>query len=174
MSKNKKEERFWEFLCSLSDSAGAKAVLRRGLAQEPGTYPPMFRYIEAWVDMKNDYWRGKVYYLVASLWAYHQGFSTEGNMGDHFFSLKGIKREEEDGPTERRFSQLLAAHPDDLLNYHLRQAISLLKSQDINVNWPRLIADLCYWQLPKRTVQHRWASSFWHKNDQSISEKKVS
>ena len=64
---------------------------------------------------------------------------------------------------ERRFTALLAAHPDDLPDY-LRQAVSFLKSKEEPVNWTQLLWDLQSRDKrddPKRSVQKQWARSFW-------------
>jgi CRISPR system Cascade subunit CasB len=64
---------------------------------------------------------------------------------------------------ERRFTALLAAHPDDLPDY-LRQAVSFLKSKEVPVNWNQLLWDLQNWDRrddPKYSVQKKWARSFW-------------
>lgn len=61
---------------------------------------------------------------------------------------------------ERRFTALLAAHPDDLPDY-LRQAVSFLKSKDVPINWNQLIWDLQKWNDEDRRIQKEWARSFW-------------
>ena len=64
---------------------------------------------------------------------------------------------------ERRFTALLAAHPDDLPDY-LRQAVSFLKSKDVPINWNQLLWDLQDWDKredPKYSVQKKWARAFW-------------
>ncbi len=61
---------------------------------------------------------------------------------------------------ERRFTALLAAHPDDLPDY-LRQAVSFLKSREEPVNWNELLRDLQNWRHEDRFVQKKWAREFW-------------
>ena len=67
---------------------------------------------------------------------------------------------------------LLSAHPDDLGDY-LRQAVSLLKSKDVPVNWQRLLKDVLAWkrrdERPRLKVQKRWARNFWRSRDKTSS-----
>jgi CRISPR system Cascade subunit CasB len=66
---------------------------------------------------------------------------------------------------------LLAAHPDDL-DFHLRQAVSFLKSRDVPVNWHQLLSDVLAWGHPERYVQRRWARAFWGRSTQHTQEDK--
>ena len=79
-------------------------------------------------------------------------------MGQHFARAWNVKGD--NTALERRFTVLLAAHPDDVGD-HLRQAISFLKSQDIPINWHQLLRDLVAWGHPDRFVQQQWARGFW-------------
>jgi CRISPR system Cascade subunit CasB len=61
---------------------------------------------------------------------------------------------------ERRFVGLLNCHADDL-DKHLRQAVGLLKSKDIPIDWTRLLHDIQGWIWESRNVQLAWARAFW-------------
>lgn len=149
------------YLLSLkqSDDRGALAVLRRGLSSPPAQDIAMYPYIARFVSEETRDGRGeKVAYLIAALFAYHQLNTSEGNFGDHMRSL--IKEEKDQKSTERRFVQLLSVDFEDLPDY-LRQPVSMLKSQEISINWEQLYKDLRQWDRPDKCVQKRWANSFW-------------
>ncbi len=81
-------------------------------------------------------------------------------MGDHFARLR--RPDVDDIAIERRFNVLLAAHPDDL-GVHLRQAVSLLRSKEVPINWLQLFWDIQRWNHPveRARVRRRWARAFW-------------
>jgi CRISPR system Cascade subunit CasB len=149
---------------------GALASLRRGLGQPPGTVAEMYRYVEPFLGGMESGARYKesAFYLVAALFALHPKSTEEGNMGAHLAKTRTTNGED---ALERRFTALLAAHPDDLPDY-LRQTVSFLKSKEEPVNWLQLLKDLQNWEKrddPKYSVQKRWAREFWRKNQTTAS-----
>ena len=156
------EERFIQYLQSLANGQdrGALASLRRGLGQPPGTVADMYRYVEPYLGQERSGLKESAFYLVAALFAFHPQSTNEGNMGMH---LAKTRSEGGEDALERRFTALLASHPDDLPDY-LRQAVSFLKSKEEPVNWLELLWDLQNWDKrddPKYSVQKKWARSFW-------------
>ena len=164
------EERFINRLKQLAEGQdrGALASLRRGLGQPPGTVADMYRYVEPFLGGEARY-KEDAFYLVAALFALHPKSTDEkSNMGTH---LAKTRTDAGADALERRFTALLAAHPDDLPDY-LRQAVSFLKSKEEPVNWLRLLQDLQYWDKrddPKHSVQRRWAQEFWRKHQSTES-----
>lgn len=136
---------------------GALAALRRGLGQQPGTVAEMYRYVEPFLPQVRSGAQEAAYYLVASLFALHPKSSSAGNFGAHMAQTRSENGED---ALERRFTALLAAHPDDLPDV-LRQSVSFLKSKEIPVNWNQLFWDLQNWDDEDRRVQKKWASAFW-------------
>jgi CRISPR system Cascade subunit CasB len=159
-----KEHPFIAYLETLRDDRGALAALRRGLGQPPGTVASMYPYVVRWLPDKAMPWQEAACYLIASLFAYHPVEGGTGNMGDHFARTRDPQGD--DTATERRFTALLAAHPDDL-DFYLRQAISFLRSKEVPVNWHQLFFDLQGWGLESRIVQKRWAQAFWGRTERS-------
>ena len=130
------------------------AALRRGLGAEPGEEPAMYPHVVPWINE----WREEAdIYMIASLFALHPASASSGNMGRH---CRSLDPNQENDPTERRFVQLLRMRRETL-EPRLRQQISILKSNDVPVNWHQLIADLRNWDHPDRFVQRRWAGDFW-------------
>lgn len=149
---------FVEYLEGLRDDRGALAALRRGLGQPPGTVADMYRYVIPWLPEETKPWREAAYYQIAALFAYHPAEGGTGNMGNHFARTRDPQGD--NTAIERRFTALLAAHPNDLDTY-LRQAVSFLRSKEVPVNWDRLFRDIQRWGYQERTVQQAWARSFW-------------
>ena len=114
------------------DDRAALADLRRGLGEPPGTVASMYRHVIPWIPA-NQFIEDTAY-IVASLFAFHPvsgGARTVGTALAAIHSADGSSRPES---IERRFTTLLSAHEDDL-QVHLRQAISLLKVNDIPLDW---------------------------------------
>jgi len=148
-----------DYLETKKDDRGVMAALRRGLGQPPGTIYSMYRYVVPFLGDEVSLARDAAYYLVAALYAYHPMSGDLKNLGASMALLRDPKGENNDA-LERRFTVLLAAHPDDL-DVYLRQAIGVLKSKDIPVNWHQLLADVLAWGHPNRYVQRNWAHAFW-------------
>lgn len=143
---------------------GALAALRRGLGQPPGTVAAMYPYVVPWLPKDVRPWEEAAYYLIAALFALYPSPSGTGNLGASFRQAQPKEPPAPEGerisPVERRFTVLLAAHPDDLPD-HLRQAVSFLKSKEVAVNWHQLFADIQQWNRLDRRVQREWARAFW-------------
>lgn len=159
------ERKFVEYLRSLVDTEdrAALAALRRGLGRPPGSVPELCRYVVPWAPTDGPSWHEDIYYLVAALFALHQGSWPPGvaqgptNLGASFRRLAETSRSES---VEKRFVALLSVHPDDL-PAHLRHAVSLLKAHDVPVDWAQLLHDLRDWGHEDRFVQRDWARAFW-------------
>ncbi len=156
---------FVTYLQSLAqkEDRGALAALRRGLGQPPGTVAAMYPYVVPWLPSEAGQRIEAVYYTVAALYALHPMPGGEGNLGASFRRAQG---NEENPAIERRFTALLAAHPDDLADY-LRQAVSFLKSRETPIDWSQLMADIQRWDHPAHIVQKAWASAFWGRTNQN-------
>jgi CRISPR system Cascade subunit CasB len=163
MTKNPpKPDPFIQYLEEHREDRALLAALRRGAGQPPGASPEVSKYVQSWLSQDSPTYLEEAYYLIAPLFALHPKEGGQGNMGDHFAAL----REPGEGPPpsiERRFMLLLSAHPDDLGDY-LRQAVGLLKSKDVAVDWQQLLRDVLAWksrdERPRR-VQKEWARKFW-------------
>lgn len=153
-----RDDPFISYLETLREDRAALAALRRGLGQPPGTAVEQFPYVVPWLPSQSSRSLEESYFLVASLFAYHPAPGGTGDMGSHM--AQACQAGEDATATERRFTALLAAHPDDL-PFYLRQAVSFLRSREVPINWHQLIYDVRGWGHPDRYVQRRWARSFW-------------
>lgn len=178
-SKQKEEHRdpFIEFLVDHRDDRALMASLRRGLAQP--RCAEVSRIVQCWLSEDSPRWLEDAYYSVAPLFGlYHDEITSKGNLGDHFRELaENTKRPQDDEiprNVERRFIQLLASDANGL-DDALRPAISLLKSNEIAVNWQQLLDDVIAWRhTDDRRDQVRlwWSRAFWRTKRKSNQQPK--
>lgn len=143
------------------ENRGPLAALRRGLQHEPGTCVDMYPHIIPWLGHVKGKWEKDMHYLIASLFAYHPSTSNTGNMGDVFKKISLNKKKNKNNSLEQRFVTLLRSNPEDL-PFHIRQAISIAKSENIPINWHRLFYDLKRWPYESNFPPYEnWAQSFW-------------
>jgi len=148
-----------------------RAVLKRSLSFDPGTYPPAFPYVEPRVHQDENHWRRTVYYLVAGLWAlnsqdnpgYRQSLSSACGM---LYISNGK------APSiEKRFISLLDAD-EGQISYRLRQLVALLK--DFSINFDELLNDLVSWNHPGKFIQIKWAKCFYRSEEKTDNEPETS
>ena len=135
----------------------ALAILRRGASGQPRSTFEMFPLVVPWVPKARRLEDGAL--LVAALFALHPQPGGVGTLGRAFASIP--KKTES---TDRRFVALLNCHREDL-PVQLRQAISLLRSGEVSVDWRRLLGDVLGWDHESRYVQRGWARDFWQPVD---------
>jgi len=142
---------------------GALATLRRGLI---GSVPfEAYKYLHCNLTKQQE----ETALLIASLFALHPAKDGKGNLGDAFAR---IPKQDRSDSIEKRFVALLNSHSEDL-RVHLRQAVSLLKSKGIPIDWRQLLDDVLRWDREDRTVQKSWAKSFWsEKSEETAKDKK--
>ena len=144
-----------------------RAVLRRSLAFDPGTFPAAFPYVEPFLKEDGGNWRRQVHYLVAALWASHWKAGREGAkvpvaIAVAHYAMAHHTREQLNGrasSTERRFITLLDADTDEL-PYRLRQMVRYAASRGVGVHWPLLFFHIHRWNALGKGVQKTWARSF--------------
>ncbi len=170
MSLDESQKAFVGYLLSLAkegqENRAALAGLRSGLGKKPGEMARVHKHVAPYLPAEsyNDRW----YYLVATLFGLHPkhrgpGESTtdSGGLKKAWTLGRAFKplRDKSDS-MEARFVALLNAHADDL-DDHLRHAVSLLKANDLSLDWFRFLEDLLAWDHPEGYVQLRWARDFY-------------
>jgi CRISPR system Cascade subunit CasB len=134
------------------EERGSLAALRRGAGSAPGTVAAMYPHILPWVPCQP--WVEDAAYIVGSLFALNSQPGGQGNIGKAFTLLP------QNESLEKRFVALLNCNREDLPN-HLRQAVGLLKSKEVPIDWRQLLHDILYWDHESRFVQRQWARDFW-------------
>jgi CRISPR system Cascade subunit CasB len=154
--------RFIEWLESASSgSSKVRAVLRRSLAFDPGSFPAAFPYVEPFLRGEESAWRREAHYLAAGLWAlnWREG-RTAGVPIGRACALHQIKSNS--ASTEQRFIALLDSDLSQL-PYRLRQIVALIK--DYYVDFDALLKGLCAWNSEDKWVQNQWARDFYRNLD---------
>jgi CRISPR system Cascade subunit CasB len=146
----------------------ALAKLRRGLGKPPGATLETVAVVQPRLPPKLQTGAEDACYLAASLFADHPQPGGRGSLG-RAFALLALKRQADS--LEKRFVALLNADEEDLAE-HLRHAVSLLRSENIAVDWACLIDDIQRWGHPdrRRRVQRQWARDFWGGGGQAETE----
>lgn len=150
------------------------AALRRGLLLEPHQFYELYSVVPPWVLEHQRRDEIDRQFMVAILFALHPYTFTKDqlaarhrNLGESLRILarkrsagEGTEPQELPEPLKRRMDAMLAAHPDDLFE-HLRQMIRLLGSEEVPVDWDKLLWDLRDWDSEDRKVQWQWSRSFY-------------
>lgn len=161
---------FVEHLQKLQDKdRGAMATLRHSLAFAPGAYPKAYPYVERYAkaDWHERDARRLALYGVAGLFARHPKQHAR-SFGTAFGELMRARSKPSDPnkSIEARFIALLGADPEGVLD-HLRQAISLMATDGIGLDYASLLTDLSCWLHqagdPERRdrLRQRWARDFY-------------
>jgi CRISPR system Cascade subunit CasB len=157
---------FIAYLKDLSqrDDRAALAALRRGLGKEPGTAIDAYKHV---LRFNPRQWEEEWFCLVAALFALHPTDwpvdETHGRRSTNFgasLARLWLKREAGRDGLERRLVALLNAHREDLPD-KLRHAVSLLRAEEVPVDWLQLLRDLRGWEADNRRVQRSWARAYW-------------
>ncbi len=102
------------------------------------------------------------YFLVATLFPLADG-DGHGDLGN---ALRHATDTNNEKGLRRRLETLLDAQ-EAQLPFRLRQTVHFLHSRRVGVDWATLLDDLLYWNLPDRSVQRRWARSYFGVQPQS-------
>jgi CRISPR system Cascade subunit CasB len=169
-------ESFVTYLEELRDrqDRGALAAMRRWLDGSARSSVEAMRVVQPRLSMTNVHTRETredVSLLVGALFALHDAPGGSGNLGDAFRRLGGSG--EPPPNVERRFMTLLACDEDEI-DAVLRQAVMLLKSGSVPINWHQTFRDLMSWKgrdpQKRELVRRRWARSFWRSRSQSEND----
>jgi CRISPR system Cascade subunit CasB len=155
---SKQPPAFIQHLFELSDreDRGALSELKRSLVLNNEVLA--MRHVLPWLGGDVGSRWVSVALLVAGLYALHPERTTGTNFGGSMGSL--WQAQDKRYSTEQRFVALLSARSEDL-PYYLRQAVALIASHKIPLDWAKLYRDLCNWGHTDRFVQRDWARAFW-------------
>jgi CRISPR system Cascade subunit CasB len=161
---NELEDRFvgqLERLVEIEDRA-MLARLRRGLGKPLGFATER----DGWVIGRLPSLSHRdlsIYATIASLFASHSQPHGEGSLGESFRKLGRVRATPDGKPNdsvEKRFVALLNTNLEDLGD-QLRHAVSLLRANNIPIDWRSLLHDIRGWDGERRWVQVRWSRDFW-------------
>ncbi|MFO0613172.1 MAG: type I-E CRISPR-associated protein Cse2/CasB [Polyangiaceae bacterium] len=163
-----KTDRIHDFIRAIGghvkeEDRGALAALRRSLTDEHGMAAQAAPYVVPYLpaDSSNAA-RDRAFFLVGALYALHPAHVRGKSLAQSYRELC-LKRSPDGKITpamQARFVALLDAHPEDV-GEHVRHAVGLLKSQEISIDYEKLLRDLVRFDRPDRRVQRDWARDFW-------------
>ncbi|MEZ4714431.1 MAG: type I-E CRISPR-associated protein Cse2/CasB [Caldilineaceae bacterium] len=149
------DERIEKFMDSLGNlDAGERAQLKRNAgkrlteARHIGTF---YRVLPHGTPRYQE----EFFFLVATLYPLADG-GAQGNFGT---SLRRARDGQNDNGLNRRIEVLLDADQTQL-PFRLRQAVRLLYSKRVNIDWVQLTKDLIFWNGEERRVQQAWARAY--------------
>ncbi len=151
-----------------SDPA-ALAELRRGVGRSLEDSPDSWPYVAEIAGTKR--WREPAAHLAIGLFALHHQSRAPGSMNKEGWSLgKACRvlafRRKSSGASEdgvaRRCQAALAAETPEALGVHLRGLVTLLRGEEVPLDYKRLYSDLCSWLWPesRRRVCLAWARDY--------------
>jgi CRISPR type I-E-associated protein CasB/Cse2 len=118
------------------------------------------RHVAPYLDDERD---GADFYLIAKLFALHRKDEKGMTLGKAFQKLYEKKDKAES--IEKRFLTVLSV-PREQLDAHLRNAVTLLDSAGIGLDWGRLLSDIQAWEREGKPRQHQLARDFYYKPTQ--------
>ena len=112
---------------------------------------------------------------IAGLFSLHPEETTSGNFGvtcKIIEERRGDTRRDDNKvtATEKRFQHLLTAEKGEELYGRVMRLVHMAKSQDIPVNYEKLMTDLKYWNDHTKI---EWATSFWAQETQARFEESI-
>ena len=139
-------------------SRAGLAALRAGLRSKDGVAVEMMPHVAPYLgerEQSSDRW----FFAVAALFALHPLDTKEKvSLGGSFGQLR-----KKSDSIEKHFQRLLASDEEDLFE-RLKQTVSLLKANNVPLNWYNLLRDLTIrpWDDdPQRRTQLKWARDFY-------------
>lgn len=152
---------FVEHLANVCEDRGARAILRRSAAFDPGEYVPAFPFVEPFLPEDTPESERRAFYLCAMLYALHGLHQESRSLAKAFGAL--WRKNDQRPSLEKRFIALLEADADGLAE-HLRQIVTLLKDEPFD--HAALLADLRELMKPYATerqnrIRARWAKDFY-------------
>lgn len=172
MSKYEPDPKVVEFLQKLFKlDAGDKARLKRDagkLIAESQSLGLFYRLLPYGLSTAQE----EIFFLLATLYP----LGDEGGTGNFGASLRLARDPKNPKGLDRRVEILLDSDKTQL-PFRLRQAVRLLKSKHIAINWQQLLVDLKRWNYTSRIVQKQWARTYFglaqklvDENDSTLSE----
>jgi len=149
-----KVEKFLQNLSALD--AGGKARLKRDAGKplaEAKSLGLFYRLLPYGLSAAQE----EIFFLLATLYTLADG-GGKGNFGASLHSARDPDPKKNKG-LNRRVEVLLDSDAAQL-PFRLRQAVRLLKSKPVAVNWQQLLEDLLRWKSVNRTVQKQWARAY--------------
>lgn len=171
-----RDDRFEQVIKRLSEDAPALQAFRRAVRDEPGAAPALWSYVWTADARRSDDVAADHHALV--LFAYHQQSKVDNDraivhlagagsigtatrrLGDQVLKSGKVRA---DAPVTRRLVSAATASSLSELTWHLRGVVTLLRGQQIRLDYVQLRRDLRQWMWPDGAakVRRRWGRDFY-------------
>lgn len=157
MKKNEPDKKIIDFIARLENlTAGDKAMLRRcsgsSLSESRHSMLLFYQLLPYGIPSFQE----DIFFLVATIYP----LADSGGSGDLGFAMKNARTDKNAKGLDRRMEILLDADKEQL-RFRIRQAVRVLFSARIKINWVYLLDDLLQWEHPARITQKAWARSYY-------------
>jgi CRISPR system Cascade subunit CasB len=142
----------------IKDDNAAKAALKRALSGEERHIRNTYSSVLPCMPDIN--WQQELWILVACLSVYYPQPFDRKNQRDLGYSCRGLANDTNSKGAERRFRALLDTSLEDIQS-PLTALIRQIKTKEVRIDYPQLLADLCQWEHPNQYIQDNWARTFW-------------
>lgn len=104
--------------------------------------------------------KDNILFMLASLCAYHPDEGAYGGIGAEFHALK--EKMESDSLDKKLIALMDESVTQDPKSFFHRfsQIIRLMKSNEIKVDWPVLMAEVAQWDRQDRFIQKKWMRDY--------------
>jgi CRISPR system Cascade subunit CasB len=164
-------ERETKFLQNIQDCIkndnGARADFKRALSGDKKhilkIYPIALRYIgrlseSEWEQMRQE---KQIWIPVACLSIFYpQPYGKAEKQRSFGHSCRNLAEKTKSKGADRRFRALLDLGLSDI-RLPLTNLVRQMKTQEVAIDYPRLLADLRHWENSDQFIQDQWARAFW-------------
>ncbi len=145
----------------ISNDNGAKADFKRALSGEPEHLRKVYPFVLPYIGNTSEWEQEHIWIPVACLSIYYPQPIRDVNKQRNFgHSGRDLASKTTSEGANRRFRALLDLALIDLKS-PLTALVRQMRSKEIAIDYPKLLADLRQWEHPNQFVQDAWARAFW-------------
>jgi len=158
----------------ISKDNGAKADLKRALSGEPEHLRKVYPFVLPYLGNLSEWEQEHIWIPVACLSVYYPQPIRDAEKQRNFgHSGRGLANATNSEGADRRFRALLDLALIDLKS-PLTALVRQMKSREIAIDYPKLLADLRQWEHPNQYIQDQWARAFWDVLEPPSNDSEVS
>jgi CRISPR system Cascade subunit CasB len=154
----------------ISKDNGAKAAFKRALSGEPEHIRKVYPFVLPYVGNTSEWEQEHIWIPIACLSVYYpQTLREVGKQRNFGHSGRGLANSTTSEGADRRFRALLDLTLTDIKS-PLTALVRQMRSREIAIDYPKLLADLRQWEHPNQYIQDNWARAFWGAPAQIIDQ----
>lgn len=162
--------------CSEQSKRAFLAKLRRGVGKTTGSVPEIWEFtIGALPESAGDYAENAVHVALTLFAAHRQGTDIDGqNGGTLGAAVAKLRTDDNDTAVTRRFNSAVTAATITELSVHARSLVQLLKSKNINMDYPKFAQELYSWQINPEKIRLNWGRDYWRLRNKDVNQEEDS